>query len=90
MEEVVVIALAADGVARAISLDGITAPWRERLERAAEDRTESRGRVSRFVAELVGCPPCTGWWASLAASALWPGQHRLRRVLSPARRRCLA
>jgi hypothetical protein len=81
---VVVLALAAERVARVISLDGITAPWRERLERAAEDPTGQRSRVSRFVAELVACPLCTGWWASLAVSALWPGQYRLRRGLSVA------
>ena len=36
------------------------------------------------MADFVKCPVCTGWWASLAASALWPGHHRLRRGISVA------
>src|SRR4051812_47566540 len=83
LEEVVVIALAATRLARAISVDDITEPWRQRLNRAADEAGDSR-RVIRFVADLVCCPICTGWWASLAVSALWPGSYRLRRGMSVA------
>jgi Protein of unknown function (DUF1360) len=84
LEEILVIALAAERVARAISLDGITAPWRERVERAADQPVNGRRRLSRLVSDLVTCPMCTGWWASLAVSVMWPGGYKLRRGLSVA------
>ena len=86
LEEVVVIALAADRIARAISSDAITEGWRERLARAATSNNGDRSHraVARWISELVHCPVCTGWWTSLALSALWPGGLRLRRGLSVA------
>src|SRR4051812_14533701 len=84
LEEVVVIALAADRLARAISLDEITAPWRARLGPTTRGGPDDRSRLSRMVADLVACPVCTGWWASMVLSALWPGSYRVRRGLSVA------
>lgn len=86
LEEVIVIALAAARLARVISVDEITAPWRDRLDRSVQQDGHSgdRRRLPRLLAELVQCPVCTGWWASLAVSALWPGSHRLRRGVSVA------
>ena len=80
LQEVVVIAFAADRLARAVSLDDITAPLRERLRGTSP---KPRG-VRRMTADLVECPVCTGWWSSLLLSMMWPGGHRLRRGLSVA------
>ena len=80
-----VIGLAAARVARVISCDEITAPLRDRLARAARSVDGGgHGRLVRWASELVHCPVCTGWWASLALSAMWPGPLRLRRGLSVA------
>jgi hypothetical protein len=85
LEEVVVIGLAAARIARAISSDEITAPLRERIARAAGPEHSGRGRpLVKWASELVNCPVCTGWWASLALSAMWPGPLRVRRGLSVA------
>lgn len=86
LEEVVVIALAAARVARAISVDDITRAWRERLDRSVghADGDRRNHRARRLLADLVSCPVCTGWWASLFMSTLWPGSHRIRRGLSVA------
>ena len=79
------IGLAAARVARAVSCDEVTAPLRDRLARAARAaHGGGSGRVVRWLSELVHCPVCTGWWTSLALSAMWPGQLRLRRGLSVA------
>jgi hypothetical protein len=85
LEEVVVIALAAQRLARAISTDTISAPVRGRLSRWVE-RTPRRGAgaLAHSLEELVNCPVCTGWWTSLAMSAVWPGPARLRRGVSVA------
>ncbi len=81
LEQVLVIALAAQRIARAVSTDEITQPVRDRLDRwAGSDSAGAR----RGVARLVGCPVCTGWWTSLAMSAVWPGKTKLRRGLSVA------
>jgi hypothetical protein len=85
LEEVVVIALAAARVARAISVDGITEPLRDRLRgRAASDGDGKLQKASELLVDLVCCPVCVGWWASLTMSALWPGGNRLRRGVSVA------
>jgi len=85
LHDVVVIALAAQRVARAISCDEITAPLRDVLDRWAElQQPRAAGRLARMVADLARCPVCTGWWASLAMSLAWPGPGRLRRGLSVA------
>jgi Protein of unknown function (DUF1360) len=85
LEEVVVIGLAAARVARVISCDEITAPLRDRLARAARSVDGGgHGRLVQRASDLIHCPVCTGWWASLALSAAWPGRLRLRRGLAVA------
>jgi hypothetical protein len=84
LEEVVVIALAAGRIARAVSIDEISAPLRDRLDRPSPGATGAAARVRGRVADLVHCPVCTGWWSSLLLSLVWPGNHRLRRGLSVA------
>ena len=76
LEEVVVLALAATRLARAVSVDEITAGARERLGRLAADRG---GAAWSWADRLVRCPLCTGWWTSLAVSAVAPGRARLLR-----------
>lgn len=83
LEETVVIALAAGRLARAISTDEITEPMRAGIERWAADGPQRRS-VRMALADLVRCPVCVGWWASLAASAAWPGRMRLRRGVAVA------
>jgi hypothetical protein len=81
--EEVVVAGAAARVARAISIDDIAAPLRDRLKRVADE--DEGGRWTRQLArDLVCCRVCIGWWASLATSALWPGGNRVRRGVSVA------
>jgi hypothetical protein len=77
LEEVVVLALAATRLARAISVDEITAPARERVEAWAQ-RSPASGWRNRTV-ELVGCPVCVGWWISVGVSLAAPGRQRLLR-----------
>jgi Protein of unknown function (DUF1360) len=85
LEEVIVIALAAARVARAISVDDITAPLRNRLtERAASEGDGKYHRARQLLVDLICCPVCVGWWASLTMSAMWPGGNRLRRGVSVA------
>jgi hypothetical protein len=83
LDEVVVIALAAARLARAISIDDVTEPLREWLRRSADEAGGAR-RIRQFARDLVCCPVCLGWWISLGTSALWPGPHRFRRGLSVA------
>jgi hypothetical protein len=85
LEEVAVIALAAQRLARVISTDAITAPLRRRVDDlAARANGRVSARAARALAELLACPVCTGWWSSLAVSAAWPGRARFRRGLSVA------
>ena len=86
LEDTVVISLAAARIARAVSVDQISSRARERLSAAAARSSTSgiRGPALRSVADLVACPICTGWWASLATSMIWPGRYRFRRALSAA------
>lgn len=80
LQEVAVLAFAASRVTRAISLDEISAPARERFaERAARG-----GAVLEWAHKLVSCPLCVGWWVSLALSFALPGRHRLVRGASVA------
>ena len=83
LQEVIVIALAAGRIARAVSIDEISAPLRDRLSRPSQ-RTGASERWRRITADLVQCPVCTGWWSSLLLSMVWPGGYRLRRGLSVA------
>jgi hypothetical protein len=85
LEEIVVVAFAAQRLARALSTDSITAPLRHWVERVARTRNgRATGRLAGSASELLACPVCTGWWASLAVSAAWPGSGRFRRGLSAA------
>jgi hypothetical protein len=77
LEEIVVLGLAANRLARAVAVDEISAPLRSRVRRWAASR---RGDVvAEKIAELIGCPVCTGWWTSVAVSLAAPGRARLRR-----------
>ena len=80
--EVAVLALAATRLARAISIDEITAPARGRMEEWANESPTSKGR--EWALELVRCPVCVGWWTSLAISLAVPGRQRLLRGVSVA------
>ena len=85
LSDVVVIALGAQRIARAISTDEISAPIRAALDRWADTAGPGlAGGMRRRVAQLAHCPTCTGWWASLALSAAWPGPNRVRRGISVA------
>jgi hypothetical protein len=80
LQDVVVLGFAASRVTRAISLDEISAPLRERF--AA--RAARGGPVFEWAHKLVTCPLCVGWWVSLALSFALPGRHRLVRGASVA------
>jgi hypothetical protein len=84
LQEVIVIALAAERVARAISIDEVSAGWRKRIQNRAQAASGSSSRAQRWAADMIGCPVCTGWWSSLALSLLWPGRFRVRRGLAVA------
>jgi hypothetical protein len=80
LEEVVVLAFAANRLARAVSTDQITAPLRDRMTAwAGPGETWRKG-----VVDLIHCPVCTGWWTSLGISLLSPGSRRVRRGLAVA------
>jgi hypothetical protein len=81
LETVVVLSLAASRLARAVSVDQITAPLRERVSAHAAVRDTAGWRR---IDELVHCPVCTGWWTSLAVSLVAPGRRRVLRGVSVA------
>jgi hypothetical protein len=57
LEEVVIIALAAQRVARALSTDSITAPLRHRVDELAAGATGATSRrAARALADLLECP----------------------------------
>lgn len=83
LQEVAVVALAAGRLARAISVDEVAEPIRARLDAwASADGDDHAAR--RFLADLVRCPVCVGFWASLATSAAWPGRMKVRRGVAAA------
>jgi hypothetical protein len=82
LDEVAVLALAATRLARVISVDEITEPVRRWMDHWAEGPSTPQWR--RWSLELVRCPVCVGWWASLAISLAAPGRHRLLRGVSVA------
>ena len=84
LEETIVIALAAGRLARAISVDQITEPFRNRVDRWAASGPPSSRRARHRLAELLRCPVCVGWWTSLATSFAWPGRMRVRRGIAAA------
>jgi hypothetical protein len=81
LEEIVVLGLASNRLARAVAVDEITAPARRAVERWAAGRDSA---AAEKVAQLVSCPVCTGWWTSLVVSAVAPGRARLRRGVAVA------
>lgn len=78
LTDVVVLGLAAARLARAVSVDEIGQPLRDRVN----ERTD--GNVNRWATTLVNCPVCTGWWFSLLVSLVAPGRHRLLRGVAVA------
>lgn len=76
------LALAATRLARVISVDEISAPFRRRIEDWADGPSAPKWRT--WSLDLVQCPVCVGWWASLAISLAAPGRHRLLRGVSVA------
>jgi hypothetical protein len=82
LEEVVVLGLAATRLARVVSIDEITAPMRGRMEEWADGASAPTWR--KWSLELVRCPVCVGWWASLGISLAAPGRHRVLRGMSVA------
>ena len=72
-------------MARAISVDDLTAPLRDRLkDRAASEDNGKYQKATQLVVDLVCCPVCVGWSASITMSAVRPGGNRLRRGVSVA------
>jgi hypothetical protein len=80
LDEIAVLALASSRLTRAISLDEITSPLRDRLGTKAR----GGGPVWSWAHRLLSCPACLGWWVSLAVSLSVPGRHRLLRGASVA------
>ena len=80
IEEVAVLALASSRLTRAITLDEITTPVRDRLEQKAEHG----GNAWVWTNKLLSCPACVGWWVSLPISVVLPGRHRFLRGASVA------
>lgn len=66
----VVIGLAAFRLYRIAGVDSITEPIHGRLN-------ASRHPVGQWFSELVSCPWCIGWWASLGLAAFgwWAGLY---------------
>lgn len=64
----ITIGLAAFRLYRIAGVDTITEPFHGRLN-------ASRHPVGRWFSDLVSCPWCIGWWASVGLSALgwWAG-----------------
>ena len=82
LEEVVVLALAAARLARAVSVDEVAEPARRRLEGWAADRDDAG--IASWANRLVRCPVCTGWWISLGVSLAAPGRSKLLRGVAVA------
>ena len=82
LEEVVVLALAAARLARAVSVDEVAEPARRRLAGWATDHDDTG--VASWANRLVRCPVCTGWWISLGVSLVAPGRSRLLRGVAVA------
>jgi hypothetical protein len=77
LEHIVVLALGANRLARAISVDEITEPVRSAAAGWAE-RHLPTGAAQRLQ-DLVECPVCVGWWTSISVSLWAPGERRLQR-----------
>jgi hypothetical protein len=77
LEHIVVLALGANRLARAISVDEITAPARAAAARWTDGNLPA-GAAQRLQ-DLVECPVCVGWWTSIAVSLWAPGERRVQR-----------
>jgi hypothetical protein len=82
LDQVLVLALASNRLARALTVDEITEPARERV--LAWTRDHVSGEARRRLEQLIACPICMGWWTSIALSVLTPGPRRLRRGVAVA------
>jgi hypothetical protein len=73
--ELVILVLAAYRLFRFASVDGITATLREWVTGYRDPREEDPARKTRrrpeWLADLVACPWCAGWWVSLALTLAW-------------------
>jgi hypothetical protein len=78
----VVLALGANRLARAISVDEITAPARAAAARWTDGHLPA-GAAKRLQ-DLVECPVCVGWWTSIAVSLWAPGERRVQRGVTVA------
>ena len=82
LEQIVVLALASNRLARAVTVDEITGPTRERLLAWTGSRLPAAGQER--LEQLVNCPVCMGWWTSIGLSLLTPGPRRVRRGMAVA------
>ena len=82
LEQVLVLALAANRLARAVTVDEITEPARRRVLAWADEHLPAAGR-SRLE-QLITCTVCMGWWTSIGLSLLTPGRGRIRRGMAVA------
>jgi hypothetical protein len=82
LDYIVVLALGANRLARAVSVDEITAPAREAV--ATWSAHHLPGPVADRLQKLVTCPVCVGWWTSLAMSLSVPGHRKLQRGVAVA------
>ena len=80
LEQILVLALASNRLARAVTVDEITEPARQRVLGWAGEHLSAAGR-SRLE-QLITCPVCMGWWTSIALSLLTPGPRRVRRGMA--------
>jgi hypothetical protein len=82
LEQILVLALASNRLARAVTVDEITQPARDRLLAWADEHLSAAAR-SRLE-QLIACPICVGWWTSIGLSLLTPGRRRIRRGMAVA------
>lgn len=82
VSDVVVLSLAAARLARAVSVDDISEPARERM--AAWAGAADAPGWGRWADRLIHCPLCTGFWLSLGVSLAAPGRSRVLRGLAVA------
>lgn len=82
LEQVIVLALASNRLARAITVDEITEPARARS--IAWGQQHLPAAAQQRLVQLIQCPVCMGWWTSILLSVVTPGRRRLRRGMAVA------
>jgi hypothetical protein len=82
LEQVIILALASNRLARAITVDEITEPARARSIAWGQDHLSPS--LQQRLTQLIECPVCMGWWTSILLSLLTPGRRRLRRGMAVA------